>query len=117
MHTDYGVPAYIRARSSSLASLHQVDELVEQIFRIVRPGGGLGVVLHRKSPSINEFDAFDHAVVGAGVAHHGRAERGVEGLTRLPSSAKPWFCAVTATRPVAWSITGMLIPRWPNTIL
>ena len=23
-----------------------------------------------------------------------------------PSSAKPWFCAVTATRPVAWSMTG-----------
>ena len=34
-----------------------------------------------------------------------------------PSSAKPWFCAVTATRPVAWSITGTLMPRCPNTIL
>ena len=34
-----------------------------------------------------------------------------------PSSANPWFCAVIATRPVAWSITGTLIPRCPNTIL
>ena len=34
-----------------------------------------------------------------------------------PSRAKPWFWAVIATLPVAWSITGTLMPRWPNTIL
>ena len=29
-------------------------------------------------------------------------------------TAKPWFCAVTRTRPVAFSSTGWFAPRWPN---
>ena len=30
-----------------------------------------------------------------------------------PCTANPWFCDVIATRPVACSTTGMLMPRWP----
>ncbi len=42
------------------------------------------MVLHRKRPPVNELDAFDHTVVGAGVADHRGTERGGEGLARLP---------------------------------
>ena len=30
------------------------------------------------------------------------------------STAKPWFCVVTSTRPEARSSTGWFAPRWPN---
>ena len=71
------------ARHLANSPRHQVDELVEQVFRVVRTGRGLGVVLHRERTPVNESDAFDDAVVGAGVAHFGGAERGVEPLPRL----------------------------------
>ena len=50
----------------------------------MRAGRGLGVVLHRERPAIEEFDAFHGAVVGAGVADHRGAEVGIEALPRLP---------------------------------
>src|SRR6185436_8234122 len=31
-----------------------------------------------------------------------------------PSTVKPWFWLVTSTTPVRRSITGWLLPRWPN---
>src|SRR5882757_6707296 len=78
MYTVYGVSLYKHGRSRSWATAHQVDELVEEVFRVVRTGGGLRVVLHRKRAPVTEFDALDHPVVGAGVADDGRAERCVE---------------------------------------
>ena len=44
---------------------------------------GLRVVLHRKGSPLNQFDALDDAVVGAGMADHCAAERRVELLARL----------------------------------
>ncbi len=89
----YGVSMYKHARSRRCgvigAGRHQVDELVEQVLRVVRAGGGLRVVLHRKRPSITESDALDDAVVGAGVADDGPAERRVEGLAGLPFQREP----------------------------
>ena len=75
--------------ATSAPPLHQVDELVEQVVRVVRAGRGLRVVLHRERPPVNEFDALDDAVVGAGVADLGGAERGVEPLPRLAFQREP----------------------------
>src|SRR5271163_3184995 len=87
LYGNYGVLPYRHARSRvamSLLACHEFDELVEQIFRIVRTGGGLRVVLHRKRPSVSEPEAFHHAVVGAGMTDHRRTERCVEGLPSFP---------------------------------
>src|SRR5689334_20748798 len=61
-------PFFVRSAQDatpSLAALHHVDELIEQVVRVVRAGGRLGVVLHREGPPVHEPDALDHPVVGA----------------------------------------------------
>ena len=73
----------IRTATQLAHPRHQVHELVEEVLRVVRPGRRLGMVLHREGASVNEFDPFDHPVVGAGVAHLCGAERSVEPLTRF----------------------------------
>ena len=47
-------------------------------FHVVRTGRGLRVVLHREGAPVEQRNTFHHTVVGAGVADHGAAERGVE---------------------------------------
>src|SRR6476660_9730388 len=56
---------------ASLLPRHQIDELVEQVIRVVWAGSGLWVVLHRKRSPVNEFDDLDDPVVGAGMADDG----------------------------------------------
>src|SRR5205085_2897667 len=42
------------------------------------------------------------------------SETCVASRASLGATAKPWFCEVTSTRPLARSSTGWLAPRWPN---
>ncbi len=101
-------------------TLEQGDEFVEQIRGVVGGAGGrLRVVLHGEGAAGEQLDALHGAVVGADVTDPRAAEVGVELLPPAsPSSAKPWFCEVIETLPVAWSTTGMLMPpRCPNFIL
>ena len=43
-----------------------------------------------------------------------RARRASPRASSDGSTAKPWFCVVTSTRPDARSSTGWFAPRWPN---
>ncbi len=43
-----------------------------------------------------------------------RARRASPRATSAASTQKPWFCAVTSTRPLSRSSTGWFAPRWPN---
>src|SRR6476620_1126058 len=72
-----------------LLSCHQVDELVEQVVRVVWAGSGLRMVLHRKGSPINEFDALDDPVVGAGMADDRGTERGVKRLAGFALEREP----------------------------
>src|SRR5687767_14547418 len=60
---------------------HQVNKTIEEVAGVVRPGGGLWVVLHRKGPQpsvrICELQALDHVVVETDVADFGDAVRGL----------------------------------------
>ena len=97
--------------------LHQGREPVEQIRRIVRTRRGLGVVLHRERPPVEQSHALHDAVVGAGVADLGRAERCLELLAGLALEREPVVLRGDRDPPGACSSTGMLMPRCPNFIL
>ena len=106
-----------RASASALPSLvplaHQVGEAVEEVAGVVRAGRRLGVVLHREGRDVEAAQPLDDAVVEPDVADLDPAEVGGTAASSGASTAKPWLCAVTSTRPVARSSTGWLMPRWP----
>ncbi len=57
----------------------------------MRAGCRLGVVLHREGRIVQQANTFDGSVVGAGVADHRAAERGVEFLTGFAFEREAWF--------------------------
>ena len=84
----------------------------------MRPGGRLGVVLHRerleRAVGVAQLEPLDDVVVEADVADRRAAVRRRRWRRSSgASTAKPWLCAVTSTLPVVRSITGWLMPRWP----
>src|SRR5665647_3372268 len=46
---------------------HELDEAVEEVGRVVRTGGGLGVVLNREGRDVKAFQPLHHVVVEADV--------------------------------------------------
>ena len=70
----------------------------------MRAGAGFRMELDGASTLAGERKALDRAVV----------ERDMGDLGPSPQTAKPWFCDVTSTWPVARSSTGWFAPRWPN---
>ena len=80
---------------------------------------GLRVVLHGECGDVHALQAFDHVVVQIDVGDEHLAvlavfKRRVDLLADRASTAKPWLWAVTSTLPVVRSLTGWLMPRWPN---
>src|SRR3712207_5007132 len=63
----------------SRVTSHEVAEAVEEVRRVVRPRGRLGVVLHRERPEpavlVAQLETLDHVVVEADVADRGLAVR------------------------------------------
>ena len=88
---------------------HQLDEIVEQVVRIVRAGRGLGVILHAEDRMAAVAEAFERLVVQIHVG-----DFDVVGLSESGSTAKPWLCDVISTFRVSSLRTGWLAPRWPN---
>src|SRR5438874_779115 len=72
-----------RASQCDSSVLQKTGETVEEICGVVGSGGGLRVVLHREGAAVHQPHALHGAVVGAGVADLGGAERSVEALTGL----------------------------------
>src|SRR4029079_3220706 len=62
-----------------------VEEAVEEVERVVRPGPGLRVVLERPARHVGQREALDGAVVEVHVAELRRAEVGLpaHGLVRV----------------------------------
>src|SRR6478735_8448420 len=75
--------------------LHELEEAVEEVGRVVRPGRRLRVVLHRVGRQVKAFQPLDDVVVEAHVRDAGAAVCRVAVLSRGASTAKPWLCAVT----------------------
>ena len=69
--------------------VHERGELVEQVHRVVRAGGRLGVVLHGEGGAVQQPQALDHAVVEVDVGDRGRAERGVKRIARARGDVHP----------------------------
>src|SRR5919201_1984831 len=69
----------IRMRSMSvrLGTCHQPPELPEQVAGVVRPRGGLGVVLHRHRRDVQASKPLERAVVQVPVRELGAAEGGL----------------------------------------
>src|SRR5690606_34871753 len=75
--------------ASVLLSLEHAGETIEQVGGVVRSGRRFGVVLHGEGTAVEELDALDRTVVGAGVADDRATERGVELLAGLPFEREP----------------------------
>ena len=92
-----------------LRSFHLVQELPEQVVRVVRPGRRLGMVLHAEHRLASCAAAPRPCRRTGSGASPSRRPAATSG-----STAKPWFCDVISTLPVSSSFTGWLAPRWPN---
>src|SRR5207248_8539059 len=66
-------------RSVRLSTLDQLRQPVEEVVRVVRPGGRLRVVLHRERRDVPTAQPLDHVVVEA----HVTDVDGPEGRLRL----------------------------------
>src|SRR5687768_4243720 len=55
--------------AKTLALLHRLQELLEQIVGVVRPRRRLGVVLHREDWLVEVTEAFDGSVVEIEMRH------------------------------------------------
>src|SRR6202000_1186767 len=62
----------LRSSRRGMATLHKAAELVEMVYRVVRPRGRLRVVLDAEGRVVKQPDALDDAVVQVDVADHGR---------------------------------------------
>src|SRR6185437_8188359 len=58
-----------RSSDRSLARLQQLDESIEQVRGVVPSGSRFRVVLDAERPCVQGFQALDHVVVQAHVAH------------------------------------------------
>ena len=67
----------LRREGSVFRLLHQFGELFEEIVRVVRAGGGFGVVLHREAGQLAVADAFDGQVVEIFVRQFERLGQGL----------------------------------------
>ena len=72
--------------------MHQFDEVVEEVERIVRAGRGFGVVLDAEGRVVAMAEAFEGLIVEIDVG-----EFDVGGLRESGSTAKPWLCEVIST--------------------
>src|SRR5436309_15310894 len=107
----------IRWTSVRLGTRHQLAELPEEMARVVRPGGGFGVVLDRERRHVQAAHALERPVVQVPV-RQGHRPNGVGTIAGSPSppparvphpcgsTANPWLWEVTSTRPVTRSRTG-----------
>ena len=78
------------------------------------PAAASGWYCTEKAGTSRQPQPLDDAVVEADVADLDPPEVGVRSdPSSGASTANPWLCAVTSTRPVARSSTGWLMPRWP----
>src|SRR4051812_41887095 len=84
----------IFSRSSLRGTGDLLQEAVEEVQEVVRPGAGLGVVLHGAAGDVEQREALDRAVVEVDVAQLGGPEVGlpahrlVGGDGLLPSGAE-----------------------------
>ena len=103
------------------AAGHQVAELLEQVARVVRPGRGLRVVLHRERGHVQAAQPLERAVVQVPM---GEPRGAVVGLARGPaastrvhpcgSTAKPWLWLVISTAPVREILDGLVHAPMPE---
>ena len=91
----------------------QLDEPVEQVVRVVRPGCRLRVVLHGEGRHVQAPQALDDVVVQADVADLDRAELGLGTPVERRVDGEAVVVAVISTLPVTRSSTGWLMPRCP----
>src|ERR1700744_3960141 len=78
-----------RASRRGMALLHQYGELVEEVHRVVRARGGLGVVLDGERGPVDQADALDHAVVQVHVGDLGGPVRRAERLAGPGRHVRP----------------------------
>src|SRR4029453_17277177 len=83
---------YHSGEALALPPCHQISEPVKEVAGIVRAGGRLWVVLHRKGQQLTvrggEVDSLDHVVIEADVADLSRAVRRLVPLCGLGSYRK-----------------------------
>ena len=79
----FNLPLHRRARRMMPLALtlgDQVDELVEQVGRVVGAGAGLGVILHAEGRLADDADALDRVVIKVAVGHLDLVAVGGNGL-------------------------------------
>src|SRR5438034_3652839 len=81
----------IRWTSVRLGTRHQLAELPEPVARVVRPGGGFGVVLDRERRHVQAAQALERPVVQVPVrqGHPAERRRNDRRLTLSPGGACP----------------------------
>src|SRR5689334_16960551 len=97
------------ARASS-GRIHEGTELVEQVYRVVRAGGGFGMVLDAEGGAVEQPDALDYAVVEVDVAHYRLAEGGAEWLAGARGYVGPLCCPPGGRPP---RLGGLPVPPVP----